>query len=51
MADVWDENWSGSTKTLDMHVLGAAPQARRRRGVPGDPISTLRGYGYRYEAG
>ena len=48
MAEVWDENWSGSTKTLDMHVL-----ALRRRlaaaGVPGDPISTLRGFGYRYE--
>jgi DNA-binding response OmpR family regulator len=48
MAEVWDENWSGSTKTLDMHVL-----ALRRKladaGVPGEPISTLRGYGYRYE--
>src|SRR5205085_2400591 len=22
MADVWDEHWDGSTKTLDMHVLG-----------------------------
>ena len=20
MAEVWDENWFGSTKTLDMHV-------------------------------
>jgi DNA-binding response OmpR family regulator len=50
MAEVWDENWSGSTKTLDMHVL-----ALRRKladaGVPGEPISTLRGYGYRYETG
>jgi DNA-binding response OmpR family regulator len=50
MAEVWDENWSGSTKTLDMHVL-----ALRRKladsGLPGDRITTLRGYGYRYETG
>ncbi len=49
MAAVWDENWVGSTKTLDMHVL-----ALRRKladaGLPGEPITTLRRYGYRFEA-
>jgi DNA-binding response OmpR family regulator len=54
MADVWDENWFGSTKTLDVHIaavrrrLDAAagrtdPPAR----VPG--ITTLRGHGYRLD--
>lgn len=49
MARVWDENWFGSTKTLDMHV-----SAIRRRlaeaGAPDDLITTLRGYGYRWES-
>ena len=48
MARVWDENWYGSTKTLDMHIA----MLRRRLSEHGeDParISTLRGYGYRYE--
>ncbi len=48
MARVWDENWYGSTKTLDMHIA----MLRRRLGEYGeDPkrITTLRGYGYRYE--
>jgi DNA-binding response OmpR family regulator len=48
MAEVWDENWSGPTKTLDMHVL-ALRRKLAAAGVPGEPISTLRGYGYRYE--
>ena len=30
MARVWDENWFGSTKTLDVHIALAAPEARRR---------------------
>jgi DNA-binding response OmpR family regulator len=48
MADVWDEHWSGSTKTLDMHVSSL----RRKLGEQGlNPhhIVTLRGYGYRYD--
>ncbi len=48
MADVWDENWFGSTKTLDVHV-----SAVRRKladcGESADRITTLRGHGYRYE--
>jgi DNA-binding response OmpR family regulator len=49
MSQVWDEHWSGSTKTLDMHVSSL----RRKLGEFGeDPatIVTLRGYGYRYDA-
>ncbi|MBL8778255.1 MAG: response regulator transcription factor [Acidimicrobiales bacterium] len=47
MEEVWDEHWFGSTKTLDMHV-----SSLRRKLVPAggpDPITTLRGVGYRYE--
>jgi DNA-binding response OmpR family regulator len=43
MAEVWDTNWFGSTKTLDMHVSSL------RHKLPRDAISTLRGVGYRFE--
>jgi len=46
--EVWDENWRGSTKTLDVHVANL----RRKLADAGDEwtrISTLRGYGYRFE--
>ncbi len=48
MAEVWDEHWFGSTKTLDMHVSSL----RRKLGEAGeqpDRIATVRGFGYRYE--
>jgi DNA-binding response OmpR family regulator len=51
MADVWDENWFGSTKTLDVHVAAV----RRKLAEVSDPttrlpaIVTLRGHGYRLE--
>ena len=44
--DVWDENWWGSTKTLDVHINSI----RRKLGEqPGEPsrIATIRGVGYR----
>lgn len=50
MADVWDAQWFGSTKTLDVHVaairrkLSEAAVAGR---VP--EIDTIRGHGYRLE--
>ena len=48
MSQVWDENWTGSTKTLDMHVSSL----RRKLADHGeDPnrIVTLRSFGYRYD--
>jgi two-component system, OmpR family, response regulator RegX3 len=30
LQEVWDTTWFGSTKTLDVHVSGLRPQARRR---------------------
>jgi DNA-binding response OmpR family regulator len=46
MSQVWDEHWSGPTKTLDMHVSSL----RRKLAEHGeDPIITLRGYGYRFD--
>jgi DNA-binding response OmpR family regulator len=43
MSAVWDTAWTGSTKTLDTHVLTL------RGKVGPDRITTLRGVGYRYE--
>ena len=46
--DVWDENWWGSTKTLDVHINAL----RRKLGEqPGGPsrIATIRGVGYRLD--
>jgi two-component system response regulator RegX3 len=50
MSDVWDENWFGSTKTLDVHV------AALRRKLGDDPasphhIETVRGVGFRFGLG
>jgi DNA-binding response OmpR family regulator len=48
MAEVWDENWFGPTKTLDMHVswlrrkLGEEAERPRR-------LVTVRGVGLRFE--
>lgn len=49
MSDVWDANWFGSTKTLDVHIgflrrkLGDDPQSPRY-------IQTVRGVGFRFGA-
>ncbi|MCW2845255.1 MAG: chemotaxis protein CheY [Nocardioides sp.] len=54
MDDVWDRNWFGSTKTLDVHVAAL----RRRLAEAAESleppaylplITTLRGHGYRLE--
>lgn len=50
MADVWDTNWFGSTKTLDMHVSWL----RRKLGddaIQPRYLTTVRGVGLRFETG
>jgi two-component system response regulator RegX3 len=47
--EVWDPNWFGSTKTLDVHVSGI------RRKLGDDParpryLHTVRGVGFRFSA-
>jgi two-component system response regulator RegX3 len=49
MAEVWDENWFGSTKTLDVHI----GWLRRKLGDdPAEPryLHTVRGVGFRFSA-
>jgi two-component system, OmpR family, response regulator RegX3 len=49
MSRVWDENWFGSTKTLDVHM----GWLRRKLGDdPADPrfVHTVRGVGFRFAA-
>ncbi len=41
MHDVWDENWWGSTKTLDVHV------ASLRKKLAPELVETIRAVGYR----
>ncbi len=41
MHDVWDVNWWGSTKTLDVHI------ASLRKKLQVDLIETVRSVGYR----
>jgi len=51
MTDVWDENWFGSTKTLDVHVSGLRRKLGEEPGATG-LIQTVRGVGFRLaEAG
>jgi DNA-binding response OmpR family regulator len=44
MDEVWDTNWFGSTKTLDMHMSWL----RRKLGDP-PVIATVRRVGFRFE--
>lgn len=44
LAELWRDHWGGASKTLDMHVS----TLRRGLGEP-DPITTLRGVGYRLD--
>jgi len=48
MAEVWDEHWFGSTKTLDMHIA-ALRRKLSEHGPASGGITTLRGVGYRME--
>ncbi|MGH3835439.1 MAG: response regulator transcription factor [Pseudonocardiaceae bacterium] len=50
MADVWDENWFGPTKTLDVHVAALRRKLAGMAKLGSVPrIVTLRGHGYRLE--
>ncbi|QIX28445.1 response regulator transcription factor [Nocardioides sp. JQ2195] len=47
MADVWDENWFGSTKTLDA-TIGRLRQKLKDQHAPVE-LTTVRGVGFRLE--
>ena len=49
MADVWDENWYGSTNTLDV-TIGRLRQKLESVGVT-DRVVAVRGVGFRLEGG
>jgi len=54
MAQVWDENWFGPTKTLDVTLASLRQRLHQAAGVaPGAVrvplITTLRGHGYRLD--
>lgn len=50
MAQVWDENWFGPTKTLDVHVAALRRKLAGMAQLGAVPrITTLRGHGYRLE--
>jgi DNA-binding response OmpR family regulator len=49
MAAVWDENWWGSTRTLDTHVSTLRKKILDRSDPP-SKIVTVRGVGFRFDA-
>ena len=49
MADVWDENWFGSTKTLDVHVASLRAKLHDDPATPRF-LETVRGVGFRFAA-
>ena len=50
MSEVWDENWWGSTRTLDTHIASLRRKIGDNSDTP-ERIITVRGIGFRYEAG
>jgi DNA-binding response OmpR family regulator len=48
MSEVWDENWWGSTRTLDTHVSTLRKKILDRTDPP-SKIVTVRGVGFRFE--
>jgi DNA-binding response OmpR family regulator len=48
MSEVWDENWFGSTKTLDMHVSALRRKLGDDASAP-ELLTTVRGVGFRFE--
>jgi DNA-binding response OmpR family regulator len=53
MAEVWDANWFGSTKTLDVHVAALRRKMRdaAATGAQVPRIVTVRGHGFRLDLG
>ncbi|RMB57055.1 response regulator transcription factor [Tessaracoccus antarcticus] len=52
MDDVWDVNWFGSTKTLDVHIAAlrrVLAEAAQQTRVVAPTITALRGFGYRLD--
>jgi DNA-binding response OmpR family regulator len=54
MADVWDENWFGPTRTLDVHMAALRRRLADAAAAYEPParlpvVTTLRGHGYRLE--
>ena len=50
MSDVWDENWFGSTKTLDVHIGFLRRKLGDDAAVPRF-LHTVRGVGFRFAGG
>jgi two-component system response regulator RegX3 len=50
MSDVWDENWFGSTKTLDVHMAALRRKLGEDSSAPRH-IQTVRGVGFRLAPG
>jgi DNA-binding response OmpR family regulator len=49
MSEVWDENWWGSTRTLDTHVSTLRKKILDRTDPP-SKIVTVRGVGFRFDS-
>lgn len=49
MTEVWDENWWGSTRTLDTHIASLRRKLGDTNETP-EHIVTVRGIGFRYDA-
>ena len=52
MDDVWDINWFGSTKTLDVHIAAlrrVLAEGERQAHTAAPTITALRGFGYRLD--
>ena len=47
--DIWDVNWFGPTKTLDVHVERVAQEAGDDPAAP-RYVHTVRGVGFRFAA-
>jgi DNA-binding response OmpR family regulator len=53
MSEVWQQEWFGSTRTLDVHVGAIRRRLREAAGraaVPPVRITTVRGLGFRLES-